>query len=132
MTNPKRSAPATIGDDADGDEWETIPTGSLGEEWDFEHDGPLIGHYLGSRTVETRKLESGEATAHLFAPVRDPESVVFLWESADLRGAFDGDKIRMGDKVRVTYLGERAFTADNGQPRRIKQYRVEAAKIKTN
>jgi hypothetical protein len=132
MVAKSRQTPAAT-EAADNDEWETIPTGSLGNEWDFDRDGALIGNYLGSRTVETAKLESGEATAHLFAPIGDPESVVFLWESADLAGAFrvDGDGtslIRVGDKVRVTFLGERAFTAANGQPRRIKQYRVEAAK----
>lgn len=131
MANPKRELPATPS--ADGIEWETIPSGSLGEEWDFSHAGPLVGQYIGSREVETQKIESGSATAHQFAPLDAPESIVFLWESADLAGAFhvaeDGTTlIRVGDIVRVTFLGERAFTSADGQPRRIKQYRVEAAK----
>lgn len=131
MVAKSRQTPAAT-EAADNGEWETINTGSIGEEWSF-HDGPLIGHYLGARTVETPKLESGTATAHQFAPIDRPESIVFLWESADLAGAFavgdDGTSlIRVGDKIRVTFLGERAFTSADGQPRRIKQYRVEAAK----
>ncbi len=112
----------------ESDEWETIG-GSLGTEWDFERDGALVGHYIGAQTVETRKLESGKATAHRFAYIDDPERIVFVWESADLRTAFGGtDAVALGDKVRITYHGERAFTADDGSPRRIKQYRVQRAK----
>lgn len=132
MVSPKRQPADSSPAATDNDEWEAIPTGSLGEEWNFDH-GPLIGFYLGSRTVQTPKVESGEATAHQFAPTDDANAIIFLWESADLAGAFkvDGDGtslIRVGDKVRVSYLGERAFTAADGKPRRIKQYRVEAAK----
>jgi hypothetical protein len=111
---------------ADGVAWETIPTGSLGEEWNFEHDGPLIGNYIGSRKVETTKIESGEATAHQFAPLDRPDDLVFVWESKDLE-ALSGDLIRVGDLLRITFLGERAFTSADGQPRRIKTYKIEAA-----
>lgn len=127
MVNPKReTTPAPAGTD-DGDEWETIPTGGLGDEWDFDRDGVLIGNYLGSREVETEKIESGKATAHLFAPVTDPDRIVFVWESAEIATAFSGDLIRVGDKVRVTFLGIRQFTGKKG-PQQIKQYKVEAAK----
>lgn len=129
MVNPKResqAAPTAVADD--GDEWETIPTGSLGEEWDFERNGALVGNFIGSREVETQKIESGRATAYQFAPVADPDAIVFVWGSAEIEAAFTSDLIRVGDKVRITYLGERAFTAADGKPRRIKQYKVEAAK----
>lgn len=107
-------------------EWETIG-GSLGTEWDFR-DGPLVGNYLGSQTVATRKTESGEAIAHRFAGADDPDSIVFVWESADLRSAFANDAIGLGDLCRISFLGEREFTSADGQPRRIKQYRVQRAK----
>lgn len=126
MATPKgESSPETTAI-PEGTEWETIPTGSLGNEWSF-HDGPLVGHYLGSRVVETTKVDSGEAVAHQFAPLDNPDDIVFLWESHDL-SALSGEMIRVGDLIRVSFLGERAFTSKDGQPRRIKQYKIEAAK----
>lgn len=120
-------AKGTIPKQQESDEWETVG-GSLGQEHDFR-GGPLVGFYLGAQTVATRKVESGEATAHRFADINDPESIIFVWESADLRSAFTGtDAIALGDKVRIAFLGEREFTSDDGQPRRIKQYRVQRSK----
>jgi len=126
--------PTTTTDDSE--EWQTLQTGSLGEEWDFRA-GPLDGNYLGSRTVETEKVEAGFAVAHQFAPRSNPDAIVFLWESADLKGPFSelGDGtvlIRVGDRVRISYLGEREFTGQDAEgkpaPRRIKQYRVQVPK----
>ena len=136
MVNPKRQttgADAAI--DADADEWENIPTGGLGEEWDFEQSGTLIGNYLGSRDVETPKVESGKATAHQIAPHDAPDTIVFVWESAELAGAFkvgdDGTSlIRVGDRIRITFLGRRNFVGADGKPRQIKQFKIDAAKRK--
>lgn len=120
------SATAAL-DDVD---WETVNTGSLGNEWDFERDGPLVGNFLGSRVIETTKTQSGEATALQFAPAANPDDIVFVWESADL-GIFSEDDsiIRVGDLVRIAYLGRRQFTAADGTPRQIKQYRVQMPKL---
>lgn len=107
------------------DEWDTVNTGSIGEEWDFERDGPLTGNFLGLRTVETQKVESGEAIAIQFAPISDPDSVVFIWMSADLAAFEDGGMFAIGDRVRITYLGRKQFTGADGKPRQLKQYRVQ-------
>lgn len=125
--DPEITPTANALDNAD---WETVNTGSLGNEWDFERDGPLVGHFLGSRVIETTKTQSGEATALQFAPVANPDDIVFIWESADLGIFSDTDSIiRVGDLVRIAYLGRRQFTAADGTPRQIKQYRVQMPKI---
>lgn len=103
--------------------WETVG-GSLGEEYDFAN-GPLIGNYLGSRTVETEKVESGEATAYQFAPVNDPDSLVFVWGSYAITDAFDSGDIKLGDLVKITAQGTREFKGPDGKPRIVKQYRVQ-------
>lgn len=112
------------------DEWETVNTGSLGSEWDFDRDGALVGHFLGLRTIETTKTASGSATALQFAQATHPDNIVFVWESADLSVFSDTESIiRVGDLVRITYLGRRQFTAADGTPRQIKQYRVQLPKV---
>lgn len=111
-----------------GDEWETVNTGSIGEEWDFERDGPLTGNFLGLRTVETTKVESGEATAIQFAPISAPDEIVFVWMSADLKAFEDSDMFAVGDRVRISYLGRKQFTGEDGKPRQLKQYRVQVPK----
>lgn len=109
-----------------GSEWTTISTG-IGEEWDFERDGPMIGFFLGSTSVETRKTESGVATAYQFAPVGQPDEIVFVWESSELARAFASDMVRTGDKVRIRFLGREQFTGEDGKPRQVKRYRVDVA-----
>lgn len=111
-------------------EWETIST-SLGDEWDFERDGALIAHFVGLVEKETNKIESGKATAVQFAPINDPDRVVFVWASADLQmftGGDSADLIRVGDLVKIQFLGRDQFTGADGSPRQIKRYRVQAAK----
>lgn len=107
--------------------WEDVGSG-LGEEWDFDRDGALIGNYLGSKTVETDKIETGEATAYQFAPERDPESVVFVWGSWQIADAFAQDAIRIGDLCKITYLGiKQVGTGDDGKPRMVKRFRIQRA-----
>lgn len=111
------------------DEWDEIRIG-LGEEWDFDQDGPLTGHFLGSTTQEIEDKRTGEmrvVNVHQFAPVGDPDAVVFLWGSSQLDAAMASDLVRQGDKMRITFLGIDQFTSDDG-PRQIKRYRVQAAK----
>lgn len=110
------------------DEWETVNTGSIGEEWDFTRDGPLVGNFLGLRTVETTKVESGEATAIQFAPIDRPDEIVFVWQSADLMAFSDSDMFTIGDRVRINFLGIKQFTGADGKPRQLKQYRVQVPK----
>lgn len=109
-------------------EWETIST-SIGEEWDFEQDGVLVGHFLGTKTVESTKVDSGEATAIQFAPLDNPDHVVFIWQSADLMMFSNDDRIRTGDLCKINFLGRRTFTGKDNKPRQIKNYSVQVAKI---
>lgn len=132
-----KPASASDPDDADqgvaATEWETV-NANLGKEWDFERDGALTGHFLGTATVETDKVESGVATAYRFSPQGDPESLVFIWGSSEIVGAFsrmipDTDQpiIAIGDLVRIKYLGRDAFTGAKG-PQQIKRYAVQIPK----
>lgn len=109
----------------DSEQWETINSGSLGNEWDFDQDGPLVGYFLGTRTVPTTKVDSGEATAIQFSLRSDPDEIVFVWESSDLKIFSNTDMFRTGDLTKITYLGRRSFTGSDNKPRQIKQYRVQ-------
>lgn len=114
-------------------EWETLSTGSLGTEWDFDRDGALVGHFAGTRTVPTEKVESGEATAYLFHPVSNLDDQVFVWGSSEIVAAFaplpDGSTlIREGDLVRIAFLGRDQFTGQDGKPRQVKRYKVQVPK----
>lgn len=114
-------------------DWETINTGSLGDEWDFERNGPLIGYFTGTRVIETQKVDSGEATAILFSPYKHQDEQVFIWQSADLEIFSEPESpILQGDLCKITFLGIRQFTGTNkdgkAEPRQIKQYKVQAQK----
>lgn len=115
--------------DPEGTEWEDIGKG-LGDEWDFEQDGTLIAHFIGSKEVETTKIESGKATALQFAPINEPDAIVFVWASSELSMFVTGedDRIRVGDLVKIQFLGIDQFKGADGKPRQIKRYRVQAAK----
>lgn len=119
-------------DPLDGIEWENLPGGSLGDEWDFERDGALIAHFVGMQDVETQKVESGHATALQFAPVNDPDRIVFVWQSSELSQFSEGDDgfplVRTGDIVKIQYLGRDQFSGTDGKPRQIKRYRVQVGK----
>jgi len=112
----------------DDEEWEDIRLG-LGDEWDFEALGPLTGNFLGSTT---QMVDDREQTVYQFAPMDEPERVVFVWGSNQLDLAFAADPngnplIHVGDKVRIIFLGRQQFTSDEG-PRQVKRYRVQVAK----
>jgi hypothetical protein len=116
----------------DSTEWETVQVG-LGREWDFDRDGALVGHFIGRKTVETDKVEAGEATAYLFSADPTGEEV-FVWGSSEIVSAFsrmipdtDTPIITIGDKVRVEFLGRDSFTGAKG-PQQIKRYRVQIPK----
>jgi hypothetical protein len=130
---PATDVPATPTNDAD--EWETVSTG-LGREHNVEEDGPMTGNYLGSREVPIERynddgvLENVETRAYQFAPDEDPSDVVFVWESAEIRSAFESDAIAIGDRVRIRFLGRENFTGKNNKPQQIKRYKVERAKTR--
>lgn len=117
----------------DGVEWENLPGGGLGDEWDFERDGTLIGHFIGTQDVETQKVESGHATAVQFAPINEPDALVFVWASSELSQFTATDEhdmplVAVGSLVKIQYLGRDNFTGADGKPRQIKRYRVQSAK----
>lgn len=114
------------------DEWDEIRIG-IGEEYELKPDETFIGNYLGSveqditdkKTKELRKTK-----AHQFAPIENPQEVVFLWGSANLDRALESDLIAIGDTLAVTYLGKDDFNdKTTGEPRVAKRYRVRAKKV---
>lgn len=97
----------------------------LGEEWNFEHEGPLTGHYLGQAAQD---IDGRNQNVYQFAPLDNPDEVVFVWGSDQLDRAFASGDIRMGSLMRITFLGRDQFTdRDSGQPRQVKRYRVQVA-----
>lgn len=103
----------------------------LGEEWDFERDGPLTGNYIGTAVQELddkqNKGRKREQNVYQFAPTDNPDEVVFIWGSDQLDRAFASEDIQIGSLMRITYLGREQFTADDGTPRQVKRYRVQVA-----
>lgn len=117
--------------DPAGVQWETMTLG-LGEAWDFERNGALIGNFLGSTTQEVTDKQTGEkrtTNVYQFAPYDNPEETVFVWGSYAIDSAFSDDRIRQGDLVKITYLGMEQFTdPKTKQPRVAKRYKIQAAK----
>ncbi len=135
MAKDTATAPEIDAPEAGAMEWETVQTG-LGREWDFERDGALVGNFLGVQSVETTKVDSGEATAYLFRSRAENEDV-FVWGSSEIVKAFDRSIpdtndpiIAIGDLVKVEYLGRESFTGAKG-PQQIKRYRVQIPKAGT-
>lgn len=131
MAKDAVTAPANSSTDFDPSEWETLQAG-LGREWDFDRDGMLVGNFLGTATVETRKVDSGEATAYLFSVGGED---VFVWGSSEIVNVFDRKApdsddpiIAVGDRVAIEFLGRDQFTGDDGKPRQIKRYKVRIPK----
>lgn len=129
----KREAAADkldYGLDADAEEWENVNTG-LGDAWPIMEE-PLIGYFLGTQQRDVPDPNNPGQTrlsnAHQFAPVDSPQDVVFVWGSAMLDAALN--EAVVGDKYRIDYAGERSYSAKNGQPRRVKTYRVRHAASK--
>lgn len=97
------------------DEWERVQAG-LGEQWDFDKSGDLIGTWVGAEVVELKEpgLDGkSEATAYMFA--LDDGSQVFLWQSYALTNALE--KCGVGDRVKIVYKGQRDFTGEKGAQR---------------
>jgi len=122
-------ADAATTPEAAGDDWQDIRTGLGGDEWDFDKDGALIGVYLGSTVKDLDDTNNpGQTRAqsvHQFAPERDPHEVVILWGSYQLDAALADDAVGIGSIVRIQFTGTRAFKSGDGQPRTVKQYKVQ-------
>ncbi len=131
--SPVQSAVDVYDDDI---AWQNVSAG-FGDQWDFEIDGPLIGHYIGSTETEVSDNNSPDPNAkrtswvHQFAPVSDPDTVVFVWGSYSLDAAFrgfdqDGNAlIPLGTLVRVVYRGKKEMKGKGG--RTVNVYTVQVA-----
>lgn len=116
--------------------WQNVSAG-FGDQWDFEIDGPLIGNYLGSVETGVPDGNSPDPTAtrkswvHQFAPISDPDSVVFAWGSYNLDAAFrgwdtDGNAlIPLGTLVRIVWRGKKEMKGKGGKT--VNVYTVQVA-----
>lgn len=102
--------------------WETLRTG-LGREWDFDKEGPLVGHWVGIEEVPVEASDRKTARAHTFAVIPTGE-MVFVWSSYELEAALE--QAGTGDKLRIQFLGRDSFTGDDG-PRQVKRFKVQRA-----
>lgn len=106
---------ATPADVPQDDEWERVQSG-LGEQWDFEKQGDLVGTWVGAEIIELKEpgLDGKtEATAYMFQ-VEDG-SQVFLWQSYALTNALE--KVGVGERLKIAYKGQRDFTGEKGAQR---------------
>lgn len=115
------------------DQWETVAAG-LGEEWNFEADGDLIGNYLGTTSIDVPDTnhpgEMRTSLVHQFAPRDDPSEIVFAWGSYSIDQAFGKDEngnllIPLGTLCRVIYKGKREI---KGGKQSLRHYIVQRAK----
>lgn len=113
--------------DALDEEWDTIPTG-MGTSYDVEVNGPLVGNYLGSthKDITQSDGEVRDQIVHQFAPLDDPNQVLFIWGGYELDEAMS--KVQQGQKTRVIFAGRSQFKSKDGKPRQIKHYKVQTAK----
>lgn len=121
--------PAPNPSPTDDEGWETVETG-LGEEWDFDKNGPLVGTIIGTREVDlpehkwTEQADGIRKTAKAWTfQTGDTGEEVFLWESYQLTEKLKD--VGTGDAVRIFFEGMREI---DGGRRRVKQYKVQTRK----
>lgn len=101
--------------------WETINVG-LGREWDLEHEGALIGIFVGSGTREVEDKQNGGTRETAYYQFDVGGDTRFLWGSYQLDEGMQ--KFAFGDMARITYLGTDSFNGAKG-PQQVKNYRFE-------
>lgn len=110
------------------DDWEEISTG-IGEEWDFDKKGQLIGTYKGTEYVDIPKEKQRpnkdgsireRAMTYTFETA-DEGATVFVWESHQMNEAMK--EVTEGDLVRIQFDGYKKFDGSDG-PRQVKQFKV--------
>ncbi len=136
---PKNTAAVTDNDaerdELSGVQWETEKAG-LGEAWDFERFGPLVGNYIGSTSMTLPDTnhpgEMRDQAVYQFAPHDDPEAVVFVWGCYSLDQVFQridpltGEiGLPLGTLCRILALGK---TSIKGGKQQLNQYRVQTAR----
>lgn len=130
MAKPNATADPEIPSPED-EGWEDVVIG-LGEEWDFDKFGFLVGRYIGTQSMDVPDRNNpGQmrtTAVHRFEADSNEDAPVFVWGSYQLDEAFnpsDGSpsQIRAGDSVRIDPLGTKSFSSEDG-PRTLKQFRV--------
>lgn len=109
------------------EEWEEVKIG-LGEEWDFEKNGDLIGTLVGAKNIDLPEHSWGTGpdgevrkTAGVWEIANDNGEIFFIWDSYQLTEALTD--FGRGDRIKVHFDGYRKFDSKGG-PRQVKQYRV--------
>lgn len=116
-----------VSPEVESDEWEDIKVG-LGKEWDMEHEGPIVGTFMGMQTIDVPDKQSNEpdavraTNAYAIEVNNGGDPNRFIWGSYNLDQAFQS--INIGDTVRVEFLGVDRFEGDRG-PQTVKTYRVQ-------
>lgn len=106
-----------------GDDWEEISTG-IGEEWDFDKSGQLIGTYKGTEYVDIpveRQIDGRTRAMTYQFETASEGATVFCWESYQLTEAMK--EVSIGDLCRIQFDGYKKFDSAAG-PRQVKQFRV--------
>lgn len=110
------------------EEWEDIQVG-LGNEWDLETDGPIVGIFMGMevKTVPDANHPGEERDTNAYRIETDDEADPnrFVWGSYNLDLAMA--EIQVGDKVRISFVGRNQFKGKTGAPQTVKTYRVQRA-----
>lgn len=111
-------------------EWEEVSVG-IGEEWDFDKRGDLIGKFIATRMVPIPEAKqytkNGELVkeAQIWEFVDENGEVYFLWDSYKLaEGLKDAGA---GSMVKIQFQGYKKFDGSDG-PRQIKEFKIFLAK----
>lgn len=112
------------------EEWEDIKVG-LGEEWDTEENGPIVGIFMGMETLEVPDAnnpgQKRATNAYRIEVATDENPNRFVWGSYNLDLAMA--EIEVGNKVRISFVGRNSFKGSDGRPQTVKTYRVQRAKV---
>lgn len=116
------------------DDWEEISTG-IGEEWDFDKTGDLIGTYKGTEYIdipEEKQRPQADGSKRTRAMTYQFETAsegatVFVWESYQLNEAMK--EVTEGDLCRLKFDGYKKFDGSDG-PRQVKQFKISVKRAK--
>lgn len=109
------------------EQWEDIKVG-LGREWDLEHEGPIVGTFVGMETLDVEDRQNGgtrKTNAYRIEVSDGGDPNRFIWGSYNIDLAMA--EINHGDTVRIEYLGIDNFQGDKG-PQQVKTYRIQRRK----
>jgi hypothetical protein len=109
----------------DDEGWEKAEAG-IGEEWDFDKNGDLVGVFVKTRHIDLpersqRPGPDGELrkTAQIWEFMLPEGEIVFIWDSHQLAELMTAPG--MGDQVKIRFKGYKKFDGSDG-PRQVKEY----------